>query len=79
MDEVHCVIAVVGSEVAKFEMPQTNAVTTSFLYVLSSPPAGSRRSRVGLRRCGNDNAKLQTFSDMAKKSADPVKKGLHGC
>ena len=34
MDEVHCAIAVISSEVAKFEMPQINAVTTSFLYVL---------------------------------------------
>ena len=33
MDEEHCVIAVIDSEVAKFRMPQINAVTTSFLYV----------------------------------------------
>ena len=37
MDEEHCVIAV-PSEVAKFYMPQINAVTTSFLYVCRPPP-----------------------------------------
>lgn len=59
MDEVHCAIAVVGFEVAKFEMPQTNAVTTSFLIC---PVARPHPERLRL----NDGAKLQTFRDMAK-------------
>lgn len=35
MDEEHCVLAVVGSEVAKFEMPQMKRRYNVFHYVLS--------------------------------------------
>ena len=44
MDEEHCVIAVIDSEVAKFRMPQINAVTTSFLYVPSPMDSSALRA-----------------------------------
>ncbi len=82
MDEVHCVIAVISSEVAKFEMPQINAVTTSFLYVCRSCGEGSKMLETltppalpvaleGLRRCGNDGAKIQLFFDIKQKKIFP--------
>ena len=37
MDEQHCVSAKLKYEFARFKLPQINAVTTSFLYVL--PPS----------------------------------------
>lgn len=55
MDEEHCVLATLTLEFAKFSMPQTNAVTTSFLYVLS-PSLGFGQDKIpprlwSKRRC----------------------------
>ena len=57
MDEVHCVIAVIGTECAKFDTPQINAVTTSFLYVLPS--------------LLNDGAKVQIIIELTKNNSPP--------
>ena len=89
MDEEHCVIAVPKVNLRDSYSPQINAVTTSFLYVLSLPavflplrpcghlpfagggvdwPARFRPSlSTGLRRYGNDGAKVRIFLKLAKK------------
>lgn len=71
MDEEHCVIAVPYANLRDSYSPQINAVTTSFLHVLS-PPAGQARplspvALEGLRRSGNDGAKIRIFFEPTKK------------
>ena len=71
MDEEHCAIAI-PYELARFEMPQINAVTTSFLYVLP-PPASTARPRQpvaleGPRQSGNDGAKIHIIFELTKKN-----------
>lgn len=71
MDGAHCFIAVISSEVAKFEMPQIKRRYSVFLICLPLPADPSargvhplaRRSREELRRFGNNGAKIHIFFD----------------
>ena len=66
MDVEHSVIAV-PYELARFDTPQINAVTTSFLYVLPPflRPGRTHKPCPGIGR--NDAAKLRLFYNIARK------------
>lgn len=73
MDDEHCIIAVISSEVAKFKRAADKTPLQRLFYVrrflrgLRSRPL-AHRSREGLRRFGNDAAKIRTFRDMTKNN-----------
>lgn len=67
MDDAHCVIAVISSEVAKFEMPQIKRRYNVFLICPAALPLlwpGLLLPNCGFGR--NDGAKIQTIIGLAK-------------
>ena len=79
MDEEHCVIAIQTSEVAKFNMTADKRRYNVF-SICSAAPAERAKTLAppalpvaleGLRRCGNDGAKIQLFFDIKQKKIFP--------
>ena len=82
MDEEHCVIAIQTSEVAKFNMTADKRRYNVF-SICSAAPAERAKTLAppalpvaleGLRRCGNDGAKIQLFFKPLKKNSPPPRK-----